>query len=101
MTAGPSSESGARSEPPKPGEHARALTEILAERIRRGGSISFAEFMRECLYHPAHGYYSRDNSFYVAWDTISKDRESFAGWMKQHVMEQGPEVFVERAGLRK
>ncbi len=59
MTAGPSSASGARGEPPMPGEHALALSEILAERIRTGGPISFAEFMRECLYHPAHGYYSR------------------------------------------
>jgi SAM-dependent MidA family methyltransferase len=62
MTAGPSSTSGARGEPPKPGEHTRALTEILAERIRSSGPISFAEFMRECLYHPAHGYYSRANA---------------------------------------
>jgi SAM-dependent MidA family methyltransferase len=59
MTAGPSSESGSRGETPKPGEHARALSEILAGRIRAGGPISFAEFMRECLYHPTHGYYSR------------------------------------------
>ena len=48
MTAGPSSESGARGEPSKPGEHARALSEILAQRIRTGGPISFAEYMREC-----------------------------------------------------
>lgn len=59
MTAGPPSASGARAESPEPGEHARALSEILAERIRAGGPISFAEFMRECLYHPVHGYYSR------------------------------------------
>ncbi len=59
MTAGPSSASGAPGETSQPGEHARALTEILAGRIRSGGPISFAEFMRECLYHPAHGYYSR------------------------------------------
>jgi SAM-dependent MidA family methyltransferase len=59
MTAGPSSASGAHGETPKPGEHARALSELLAERIRRGGPISVAEFMRECLYHPSHGYYSR------------------------------------------
>jgi SAM-dependent MidA family methyltransferase len=59
MTAGPSSASGARGEPREPGEHARALSGILSERIRAGGPISFAEFMRECLYHPAHGYYSR------------------------------------------
>jgi SAM-dependent MidA family methyltransferase len=59
MTTGPSSAPGARDEAPKPGEHALALTEILAEHIRAGGPISFAEFMRECLYHPVHGYYSR------------------------------------------
>jgi SAM-dependent MidA family methyltransferase len=59
MTAGPSSAPGARSESPKPGEHALALSEILADRIRAGGPIPFAEFMRECLYHHAHGYYSR------------------------------------------
>jgi SAM-dependent MidA family methyltransferase len=62
MTAGPSSASGAHAESPKAGEHARALTKILAERIRAGGPISFADFMRECLYHPVHGYYSRASS---------------------------------------
>jgi len=53
--------------------------------------------------HPsyAHGYYSRDNAFYVAWDEIARERESFAGWMREHVLEQGPEVFGERAGLRR
>jgi SAM-dependent MidA family methyltransferase len=35
------------------------LRAILAMRIRDGGPISFAEFMRECLYHPELGYYSR------------------------------------------
>jgi len=35
------------------------LTAILAARIRAGGPIPFAEFMRECLYHPENGYYSR------------------------------------------
>jgi len=59
MTAASSSEFGAHGELPKMGERARALSEILAERIRSGGPISFAEFMRESLYHPAHGYYSR------------------------------------------
>jgi SAM-dependent MidA family methyltransferase len=59
MTAGPSSASDVPGVTPEPGEHTRALTEILAARIRSGGPIPFAEFMRECLYHPAHGYYSR------------------------------------------
>ncbi|HUL35541.1 MAG TPA: SAM-dependent methyltransferase [Candidatus Eisenbacteria bacterium] len=35
------------------------LATLLAERIRRFGPITFAEYMRECLYHPLHGYYSR------------------------------------------
>jgi SAM-dependent MidA family methyltransferase len=38
------------------------LSELLAERIRRFGPITFADYMRECLYHPAHGYYSRGES---------------------------------------
>jgi glutaconate CoA-transferase, subunit A len=35
----------------------------------------------------AHGYYDRDNDFYVEWDTISRDRETFIEWMQQHVLE--------------
>jgi SAM-dependent MidA family methyltransferase len=38
------------------------LAAILAERIRRFGPVTFAEFMRECLYHPVHGYYSQPES---------------------------------------
>jgi glutaconate CoA-transferase subunit A len=39
--------------------------------------------------HPsyAHGYYDRDNAFYVRWDAISRDRETFLEWMRQHVLE--------------
>jgi glutaconate CoA-transferase subunit A len=35
----------------------------------------------------AHGYYDRSNPFYKAWDGISRDREVFLAWMKQHVLE--------------
>jgi SAM-dependent MidA family methyltransferase len=38
------------------------LAALLAERIRRFGPITFAEYMRECLYHPVHGYYSQPES---------------------------------------
>lgn len=38
------------------------LEELLAERIRRHGPMPFADFMRECLYHPVHGYYSKPES---------------------------------------
>jgi len=39
--------------------------------------------------HPsyAHGYYDRDNAFYVVWDEISRDRERFQEWMRRHVLE--------------
>jgi SAM-dependent MidA family methyltransferase len=62
MTAGHVPEPSASEQSAKPaesGEHSRALSELLAARILAGGPISFADFMRECLYHPAHGYYSR------------------------------------------
>ena len=38
--------------------------------------------------HPsyAHGYYDRDNDFYVRWDEISRDRETFRAWMERHVL---------------
>lgn len=33
----------------------------------------------------AHGYYQRDNAFYVAWDGIARDRDTFQRWMDEHV----------------
>jgi glutaconate CoA-transferase subunit A len=53
--------------------------------------------------HPsyAHGYYDRDNKSYLEWDRIAADREKFAAWMEENVMQAGPEVFAERVkGLR-
>jgi len=55
---------------------ARSSTPVgreLAERIRRHGPITFAEFMRESLYHPEFGYYSRADTeryddFYTSVD---------------------------------
>jgi glutaconate CoA-transferase subunit A len=35
----------------------------------------------------AHGYYDRDNEFYVAWNDISHDRAAFTDWMREHVLE--------------
>jgi len=48
-----------RQTPLPPRDPAFPLHAILADRIRASGPITFAEFMRECLYHPEHGYYSR------------------------------------------
>jgi glutaconate CoA-transferase subunit A len=38
--------------------------------------------------HPsyAHGYYDRDNQWYVDWDPIARDRERFTAWMEANVM---------------
>jgi glutaconate CoA-transferase subunit A len=37
--------------------------------------------------HPsyAHGYYDRDNAFYVRWDEIARDRDVFTAWIDRHV----------------
>jgi glutaconate CoA-transferase subunit A len=41
--------------------------------------------------HPsyAHGYYDRDNQWYVDWDPIARDRERFLTWMDANVMSAG------------
>lgn len=49
----------------------------------------------------AQGYYARSNAFYVAWDPIARDRDSFTAWMKSNVLDVGPEVFASRASSRK
>ena len=41
----------------------------------------------------AFGYYKRDNAAYKAWDAISRDRDAFLAWMKQHVLEQGESLW--------
>jgi len=42
----------------------------------------------------AQGYYKRDNAFYISWDKIARERETFLAWMKANVLEQGPDVFA-------
>ena len=34
----------------------------------------------------AHGYYARDNAFYLQWDAIARQRTSFDAWMQRHVL---------------
>jgi len=52
--------------------------------------------------HPsyAHGYYKRDNAFYIAWDPIARDRDTFLGWMKENVLGGGPQDFAKYAGAK-
>ncbi|NYI05153.1 CoA transferase subunit A [Allostreptomyces psammosilenae] len=40
--------------------------------------------------HPSYasGYSVRDNDFYQAWDPISRDRDAFAAWMREHVLDR-------------
>ena len=35
----------------------------------------------------AHGYYQRDNAFYIEWDKISRDRDRFLEWIDTNVMK--------------
>lgn len=39
--------------------------------------------------HPsfAAGYSDRDNGFYLAWDGIARERDSFRDWMRRHILE--------------
>jgi glutaconate CoA-transferase, subunit A len=34
----------------------------------------------------AQGCYSRDNSFYLGWDDIARERPTFTAWMEKHVL---------------
>lgn len=47
----------------------------------------------------AHGYYPRDNAFYLAWDAIARDRDTFRRWMDEHVIAATPASFAHRARL--
>jgi glutaconate CoA-transferase subunit A len=49
--------------------------------------------------HPsyAHGYSDRDNSYYSAWDEVSRDRESFTSWLDRHVL--GTADFADHLAL--
>src|SRR5258707_10792093 len=49
----------------------------------------------------AQGYYARDNAFYIAWEPIARDRDGFLAWMKQNVLDRGPEVFAIHARRRR
>ena len=70
------------------------VEEIVDELEPRPGAVVLPSWVIDAVAvapggaHPsyAHGYYERDNDFYVAWDEISRDREHFREWMQQHVL---------------
>lgn len=45
----------------------------------------------------AQGYYSRSNAFYIAWDEIARDRDSFTAWIKENVLDATPGDFAKHA----
>jgi glutaconate CoA-transferase subunit A len=53
--------------------------------------------------HPsyAQGHYKRDNAFYEAWDEISRSRDSFTAWVRENILEKGPEAFARFAKVTK
>ena len=48
----------------------------------------------------AQGYYPRNNSFYKQWDEIARERDTFHKWMKENVLDKGPEAFAQYARKR-
>ncbi len=49
----------------------------------------------------AHGYYKRANEFYIGWDKIARERDSFLSWIKANVLEKGPDAFAQYARLQR
>lgn len=45
----------------------------------------------------AHGYYKRANEFYIGWDRIARERDSFLSWIKANVLDRGPDAFAAHA----
>jgi glutaconate CoA-transferase subunit A len=70
------------------------VEEIVDELEPRPGAVILPSWVIDAIAvapfgaHPsyAHGYYDRDNDFYVAWDEISRDRDRFQTWMRRHVL---------------
>jgi glutaconate CoA-transferase, subunit A len=71
------------------------VEEIVDELEPRPGAIVLPGWVLDAVSlapggaHPsyAHGYYGRDNDFYVAWDEVSRDRDRFRAWMQRHVLD--------------
>jgi len=58
------------------------LEDLLRERIRREGPISFRDLMRAALYHPEFGYYTNLRGFGADGDFItSPERHPAFGWL--------------------
>ena len=76
-------------------ERSLATVEEVVDRLEpRAGGVVIPGWVLDAVAvaphgaHPsyAHGYYDRDNDFYVRWDEISRDRDTFTAWMERHVL---------------
>jgi glutaconate CoA-transferase, subunit A len=69
------------------------VEEIVDELEPRAGGVVIPSWVIDAVAlapggaHPsyAHGYYDRDNAFYVRWDEIARDRDVFRAWIDRHV----------------
>ena len=81
------------------------VEEIVAELEPRPGGVVIPSWTIDAIAvtpggsHPsyAHGYYERDNEFYVRWDAISRDRDQFAAWIERHVLGTSDAVEYHRS----
>ena len=72
------------------------VEEVVDELVPRPGAIVLPHWTIDCVAvepngaHPsyAHDYTERDNDFYLAWDAISRDRDTFRGWMETNVLSR-------------
>jgi glutaconate CoA-transferase subunit A len=83
------------------------VEEIVPELRPRPGAVVLPTWVIDAVAeapggaHPsyAHGYYERDNTFYVGWDPIARDRDAFTAWIRRHVLET-EDVVQYRQSLR-
>jgi glutaconate CoA-transferase subunit A len=81
------------------------VEEIVDELEPRPGSVVIPSWAIDAIAvaaggaHPsyAHGYYERDNEFYLQWDAISRDRDQFAAWIERHVLGTSDVVEYHRS----
>lgn len=72
-----------------------ALKDLLIKRIAMGGPITLADYMAECLMHPAHGYYQqqrvfgRDGDFITAPEVSQMFGEMLGLWCADRWIAMG------------
>lgn len=77
-----------------------ALKTLLRQRIAANGPLTVAEYMAECLLHPDHGYYARQDPFGAQGDFITAPEisqmfgELVGLCLAQAWMDQGGGAFV-------